>query len=246
MSLADLINALAADLTRPLPRNTASFAESRALRPELAPFATVADLRLALDSTSSLDPDARRALVAVLVEEAQTGTSPLWSTLLVLAFAPMLQRVRKHVDPRPRDEDLDGAILAAFLGAVRAVRAGPYTSLALRWATEKEVLTARIAERRLGRLAGFNERVHSNAAGQLRETEPDRALDEVLRVLEKEGAAEILDILIATRGRDESLRAYVARTCRNKRERASRYEHLCRARLRFERELRERLTPEAA
>ena len=246
MSLADLIKTLAADLSRPLPRNTRSFAETRARRPVLTPFAAVADLRLALDPASRLDPDARRTLVAVLVQEAQTGTSPLWSTLLVLAFAPMLHRVRVHVDPRPRDEDLDSAVLAAFLGAVRAVRAGPYTSLALRWATEKEVLTARIAERRLGARTGFNERIHSNAAGQLRETEPDRALDEVLRVLEKDGAAEILDVLIATRGRDESLRAYVARTCPNKRERASRYERLCRARLRFERELRERMAPQAA
>jgi hypothetical protein len=88
-------------------------------------------------------------------------------------------------------------------------------------------------------LARFNEKFHSQPI--FHETEETRTFDEVLRALEEHGAAEILDVLLATRGRDESLRAYVARTCPNPRERASRYEHLCRARLRFERELRDRM-----
>jgi hypothetical protein len=89
----------------------------------------------------------------------------------------------------------------------------------------------------------FDENLHSHPT--FHETEQKSTLDEVLRLLEEGGAAEILDVLIATRGRDESLRAYVARTCPNPRERGARYEHLCRARLRFERELRERM-PRAA
>jgi len=242
MSLAKLIQSVESDLSRNLPRNLGFFAEARARRPELAPFATLADLRAALDRSSSLSTTARRSLVMLLVEEAQRGTSQIWSSLLVAAFAPMLHRLRSHAGPLG-DRDLDSAVLVAFLSAVRVARPGPFTSVALRWATEKEVFRTRTAERRLGTPTAFDENLHSNPT--FHETEQKKTLDEVLSALEEGGAAEILDVLIATRGRDESLRAYVARTCPNPRERGARYEHLCRARLRFERELRERM-PRAA
>jgi hypothetical protein len=242
-NLAILITALGNDLSRNLPRNHSSFAETRARRPELAPFETLGDIRRALEPSSSLTVNARRALVTALVEESQKGVSVIWSSLLVLAFAPMMHRLRKHVGPR-FDPDLDSEILVAFLSAVRTVRPGSYTSLALRWATEKEVLNARRAERRLGTLAPFDEDLHSSPV--LHESESRTTFEEILRTLEKEGAAEILDVLIATRGRDESLRAYVVRTCPNPRERNARYEHLCRARLTLEREIRERITSKAA
>jgi hypothetical protein len=244
MSLAILLDALDADLTRALPRNTRSFAETRARRPVLAPFDTLIEIRDALGATSTLTVDARRALVGVLVEEAQKGTSAVWSSLLALAFAPMLHRLRRRVTASRSDEEIDSAILAAFFGAVRSVRPGAYTSLALRYATQREIFDARRADRSLGRPASFDEDFHSNPV--LHEVESRDTVDDVLRALESEGAAEILDVLIATRGRDESLRAYVARTCPNRRDRASRYEHLCRARLRFERELRDRMVPLAA
>ncbi len=243
MSLAILIKSLENDLSRNLPRNHVSFAETRARRPELSPFETVGDIQSALDSSSSLTTNARRSLVAALVEEAQTGTSALWSSVLVLAFAPMMHRLRSHIG-RPFDADLDSAVLVAFLSAVRTVRPGPFTSLALRWATEKAVLNGCRADRQLGPMAPFDDETYDPK--KFRETESSNTFDEVLRVLEKEGAAEILDVLIATRGRDESLRAYVARTCANPRARGARYEHLCRARLRLEREIRERITPRAA
>jgi hypothetical protein len=242
MSLAHLITALSEDLSRNLPRNTHSFQDTRARRAELARFETVLDVARALDASSSLPVEERRALVTVLVEEAQRGTSQVWTALLVLAFAPMLHRIRHSVGAR-RDDDLDSVVLAAFIGAARSIRPGAYTSLALRWATEKEVLTRRIAEGRLGPMQHFRESIHSNPT--LHEPEAQDTLDDVLRALEEHGNAEILDVLLATRARDESLRAYVVRTCPNRRERASRYEQLCRARLRFERELRERL-PRAA
>jgi hypothetical protein len=83
MSLAILITCLEAALSRNLPRNRTSFAETRARRSELAPFEMIADIRRALDPTSSkLTVDARRALVTALVEEAQKGTSAM-----VVAFA---------------------------------------------------------------------------------------------------------------------------------------------------------------
>lgn len=242
MSLAILIESIESDLPRSLPRNalfSAVFTGARARRAELAPFETVADLQRALAPSSTLlSTPERRSLVTALVEESQRGRSPLWSSLLVLAFAPMLHRLRNHAGARG-DADLDSATLVAFLAAIRAVRPGAYTSLALRWATEKEVLTARIADGRLGSIASFDEGLHHNPV--FHETEASRTFDDVVRALDAHGVTEILDVLIATRGRDESLRAYVARTCANPRERASRYEHLCRARLRFEQELREHI-----
>jgi len=239
MSLAILIDSLEKDLSRNLPRNRTSFAETRARRRELTPYETIADIRRALDASSSLSVGARRALVAALVEESQKGVSTIWSSLLVIAFAPMMHRLRQRTGPRI-DPDLDSEILVAFLGAVRSVRPGPYTALNLRWATEKDVLRGRRASRRLGTLAPFDEDIHSSPV--FHETESGRTFAEVLRVLEAEGSAEILDVLIATRGRDESLSAYVARTCPNPRERKSRYERLWRARLSLEREIKKRVS----
>jgi hypothetical protein len=243
MSLATLIRSIEVDLTRPNPRSARALADARTRNAEIAAYATIADLQHALTSTSSLPIEARRALVTALVVEAQSGVSPLWSSILVVAFGPMLSGIRKKSGPRD-DEDLDSAVLAAFLGAVRAVRAGPYTALSLRWVTEKEVVLGRIAAGRLGPMAAFDEDVHSPVT--LHDTDEGNALTEVLRALEAEGMADILDVLVATRAGDESLSDYVRRTCPNPRERASRYEHLCRARLRLEREVRERMTPRAA
>src|SRR3984957_7212410 len=172
-TLATHFKSLASDLARSLPRSTLSFDETRARRPQLAPYPTGHDLQDALAASSSLAAPARRTLVMVLVEEAQRGTSPLWSSLLVLAFAPMLHRVRADLGPR-FDPDLDSAVLVAFVSAARAVRPGPFTTPALRWVAEREVLTARIAAGRLGPMTSFNEDLHSSPT--LHQTEGSRAL----------------------------------------------------------------------
>ncbi len=244
MSLQTTFDALDHDLTRDLPRSTRSFAEARARHRELVPFETVGALRRALDPSSTLGVTARRRVIAALVAEAQQTTPSVASALLVLAFAPMLHGLRKKTGSVRPDPDLDGAILAEFTAAIRTVRPGPYTSLALRWATEREVVTDLRADRRLGTLAQFDESIHS--LSPFHESRFDARTESILRTLEREGVAEILDVLVATRAHNESLRDYVARTCPNPREQSSRYKQLYHARRCFERALRKRFSRRAA
>jgi hypothetical protein len=49
-----------------------------------------------------------------LVQEQAQAPHPLWSSLLALAFAPMLLRLRSRLR-RPDDTDLDQEVLQAFL-----------------------------------------------------------------------------------------------------------------------------------
>lgn len=240
MSLARQIQAVELQLAREFALHTRTLTEARGRHAALAPFETLEEFRRAVAPASALTPHARSMLVRALVQEAQRGSSRVWSSLLVIAFAPMLCRFRSRVTRR-LDADLDSAIVCAFLNAIHAVRIGAFTSLALRWATEKEVLAARRAERRLGAMESLDEELHTPPVPS--EVEAATDLEDVLRALDREGAAEIVDVLLATRGRDESLRAYVVRVCPNPKKRAALYDKLSRARLRLEQEIRRRLAP---
>ena len=244
MSLQTIFASLEHDLSRDLPRNTRSFADARGRCPELVPFGSIGDLLQALDPSSSLGITARRRLIAVLVAEAQQTTPSFASGVLLLAFAPMLHGLRKKSGNIRSDPDLDSAILAAFTAAIRTVRPGPYTSLGLRWATEREVLTDLRAQRRLGALAEFDESIHS--LSPFHQERFEERIEGVLRSLAEDGTAEILEVFLATRGEEETLRQYVDRTCPNPRDRRRRYEQLYRARARFERALRSRLAKREA
>lgn len=75
----------------------------------------------ALRLDSALSPTEREALVRALVIETQSSRHALWSTLLVLAFEPALNGMRKraHVD---RGEDVDATLMQCLLESVAAVR----------------------------------------------------------------------------------------------------------------------------
>jgi len=247
MSLSTTFASLSLDLARPLPRNTRPFAEARARRPELAPFPTIPALLDTLTSSPPTSPaavDARRSLLAALVAEAQSETPSFASAALVLAFAPMLLRLRRHFGPRRDDDDFDSTVLLAFTRAVRTVSAGPYTALALRWATQHVLLAVRRAERRHARHAPFDEGMHSPEP--FAPSQAQTLIEEAIHALEKKGMADLLDAVIATRGHNESLRDYVARVHTSPREQQARYGALLRARRQFELELRRRLLDRAA
>jgi hypothetical protein len=243
MSLAILIDSLSHDLSRNLPRNTQSFLWARARHPELAPFPTIAALVDALRSSSKLPATIRRAVIAALVQEAQLPAPSFAPGVLVLAFAPMLHRLRRRCGTTLPNDDLDSTILLAFMTAIHAVPPGPYASLALRWVTQRTVLTARRAERGVVRAAPFDEEIHSPSP--VHREHAREILFDVLRSLEHAGSAEALDVFIATRGENESLRNYIARTCPDVSQRRSRYQQLYRARRKFERALRKDLTRRA-
>jgi hypothetical protein len=86
----------------------------------LAPYPDVATLAKALAPDSPLDKEIRATIVLALVELQGAAPHPLWSSLLALAFAPMLRRLRKRIG-RPRDEDLDQKVLMEFIDATTRV-----------------------------------------------------------------------------------------------------------------------------
>jgi hypothetical protein len=128
-------------------------------RAELLPFATPGDVVLALRSTSSLEPSERYALVAALVAEHQRRPHPLWTMILLLAFAPMLQRLRAGLG-RAKDEERDQRAIFAFLEALKTIEpAGSYVAVALRRATRKALFAAKADTK--PEMVSFNEEKHS-------------------------------------------------------------------------------------
>ena len=235
MSLAILINALEKDLVR----YTRVFAEVRATRSELVSVATARDVNRALDRSSSLSQAARRALVTVLVEEARKpAASPVWAALLALAFTPMLHTIRRTMND-PGNPDHDSLLFTAFFGAVRSVPIDGYTTLSLERATRKAVFRQCEEVWEEEPAVPFDDDQHG--VDLFSEFKGKPVFDKMIAAIDANGETELLDVLVCTRGQDESLKAYVARTVANKRERPARYEQLRRERRRFEREVRARL-----
>ncbi len=108
--------------------------------------AVVAALRAQPGDKFSED-EARSKLVSAIVVEAQRSRHPLWTSLLLTAFAPMLRRIRRQTIPCRGDtpEDLDQRVLGAFVEAVQKVSPA-HPASGLRWATQRGAWTAREAE----------------------------------------------------------------------------------------------------
>ena len=130
--------------------------------PALAPFETLDAALAALALSSPLAREPREALIAALVAGAQRTREPLFASLLLAAFAPMLLRLRGRLGGSS-DDDLDQCVMTAFLGAVREVSPGPHAAIALRWATEKRVFAELRAMGRSPRAEPFDEETHRGA-----------------------------------------------------------------------------------
>jgi len=148
-----------------LGRFQATLDAARVRRAELAPFPSPAAIALALDASSSLPAEERYALVAVLAEEhASDPTGPaLWSSLLLVAFRPLLLRARTQLG-RAEDPERDARVVTAFLDALArldADRVGLYAAAALQRATLKALVRGRAADRQAAADAPFDEAVHT-------------------------------------------------------------------------------------
>ena len=256
MNPPTLFQSTIARLKRDLARGASARAydEARPRHRALLPYASPADVLSALASTSPLSLPERDVVLSALVEERQrtrlvtsggslvsSGSSPLWQTLLLLAFEPMLVRLRTRVG-RTRSDDFDQRVLVAFLGALTVVRPGPFLALALRRAAERLVFPSLKLARREAQNDLFDEDTHPP---DLFSVATATHAAEVIRIIEAAGGAELREAMLATRGTDETLRAYVARTHPHATpaERAAAYERLWRARNAVERRLRESRRP---
>jgi hypothetical protein len=161
MSLSDHFSTLRSNL----PRDVQAFELARSRRPELAPFRTPAELVSALDAGSPVSAPARYALVAAIVRENQMAPRPLWASVLMIAFAPMLLDLRRHLG-READQDRDQNVLMAFLEALQGIRtdrALEYATAALRRRTWRCAVQQRRADRAHDEHVEFDEEIHTDA-----------------------------------------------------------------------------------
>jgi hypothetical protein len=237
MSLHTTLEATRTEAVRHASRGT-TYEAARGRWAPLAAFPEPNALLAALDLRSSLAEGDRRDLVTALATEAQRAPHPLWQSLLLVAFSPMLRRLRSRLG-KPGSEELDQRVLFAFLSAVREITPGSHTALALRWRTEKELFAPLRKQRQAPETFPFEEGKHAIDLHEV-EAADKAAVAEVARFVESTCDRELVDVFLATTAGDLGLKEYVARTYtgRTKKGLAAEYNRLCRARLRLAGDLR--------
>jgi hypothetical protein len=221
------LHAIAATLDRPARAYDAARAQHR----ELAPYASPRDVLRALRPGSSLSDFERDALLVAVLGDHQRAPEPVWQSILLVAFEPMLVRLRKRIHGKRDAEDRDQDVLLGFLEAIRAVRVGPFVVHGIRWATQAHVFGAVRRDRLERGHAPFDDdRTRVGPPGL--PTFEKVAAAEMMELFEAEGGKELLEAVVVTEASDEPLSEYVERVYaeRSPRERASLYDRLWRAR----------------
>jgi len=183
-------------------RHGRAFQEAKGNEAELARFENVGAVAAALARTSGITGGARSALIATLVRAQREQPHPLWQSLLLLAFEPLLRSIRGRLGGGDAD-DLDQEVIVAFLEAVMALHpssVGPYVVLALNRATKKAVFAGR--EPTVVHL-DFDDELHGTRAAH------DR-FDHLGEVLEL-SSPELRAAMLAVYEEGESLREFVDR-----------------------------------
>jgi hypothetical protein len=132
---------LLTSLSKSVVRHAALYRATQPRLPALAPYPEVSALAATLAPGSKFDDASRAAVIVALVQEQAQAPHPLWSSLLALAFTPMLLRLRSRLR-RPKDTDLDQEVVMAFLeAAVRVPQSTEpwHVAICLRRATERRV-----------------------------------------------------------------------------------------------------------
>lgn len=208
-------------------KHVSTFEEARTREPALAAHASILSVLAVMNDESERRYAEREALTRALVREQQERPGPFWSSVLLVAYAPMLLRLRGRIggDAFARD-DLDQMALEAFLEAVarfRLVDRPTRIAMYLRQDTQRAVFRRlRVEQQARTRLTVLEEAVEREADVDLfaspRSDEPldDDERDELTALLRAKVGDRVpsarLDVVIATHLRGERLRDYVART----------------------------------
>jgi hypothetical protein len=122
-----------------LSKFPAEFARGRAARQALAPFASPDDVLAALAQSACTSRQARDAITLALVAEHQERGGPLWQSILLVAYEPMLAGVWGRLRDR---KDAESRLVVGFLEAIGKLSLDPppaLVALDLRRATERAV-----------------------------------------------------------------------------------------------------------
>jgi hypothetical protein len=206
------LNPYFAGLSKSVLHHGARFREAQPKHASLAAYPTVGALASALAPDSSLDKETRATLVVTLVELQGLAPHPLWSSLLALAFAPMLRRLRKRVR-RPDDTDLDQKVFLAFLEATTRVPQSTqpwHVAICLRRETEHRVFDHVRRELDTPTLEEFDDDHYAvSALGDLLDR---RGAERLQAALDEIPDAAIRALIVATGLYEEPMGEYVERT----------------------------------
>lgn len=227
------------------------FEDGRKRLAVLAFHTDVESVLLALADEREVTYPAREALSNALLCMHRTTKTPFWSSVLAVAFFPMLSRLRNRIigDAVPRDE-LDQLVLASFWSALAEIpltgRGSDRLPMRLRQRTQRLVFQSLRHER---------DQQHASLDDDERGEELERVIGarversacedrvELAHLLERAAIDGVprasLEVLAATTLRSELLRNYVARIGSVEGEESERlYERLKRQRTRVVQRLR--------
>ncbi len=217
-------------------------------RTALAAHVDLASVLVALADETEEGYPAREALTRALLEEQRESSARVWASALLLAYYPMLSRLRRRlVTSSVSPEELDQVVVTAFLAAVGGVSLDlDRLPMRLRQRTERQVFAFLRKEREhqhpsaeLDDLAMYG----TESIQQRRILETDENLFELSLLIERAAANGVppqsLEVVEATVLRRELLRNYVERTGpKDIVERERTYQRLKRQRSRTMRRLR--------
>ncbi|MCC6644566.1 MAG: hypothetical protein IT374_03215 [Polyangiaceae bacterium] len=201
-----------------------TFDDARTREPVLADHASILSVLAVLADASDATYPERDALTRALVAEQQRAPSPLWTSALMLAYAPMLTRLRGRLMSSAVDRDeLDLLVVEAFLEAAQAYplqqRRPGHTALYLRQDTQRAVFKLLKLEHRRAEVTGeLGDEDEIVPLGEVIASERDpeteaREVDEMAAILRARAGgtvpAERLDLVERTYLRGESLRDVV-------------------------------------
>ncbi len=198
-----------------------SFREAAARRPAFRPYESLGSVLAALACETEEAYPERESLSRALIEELRMTGGSLWTSALLLAYYPMLSRLRHRlVTTTLSAEELDQVVVTAFLAAIGEVPLHlDRLPMRLRQSTERQVFAFLRKEREEGfpRCDATELDVRSSEHMQRQHpgSQNDTFLDLAL-LLERAVAQGMpprnLEAVEATVLRRELLRSYVERT----------------------------------
>jgi hypothetical protein len=197
-----------------------SFREAAARRPALAAHADLGSVLTALADETEESYPAREALTRAMLEEQREGGVSLWGSALLLAYYPMLSRLRRRlVTTTVTSDELDQVVVAAFLAAVGEVPLHlDRLPMRLRQRTERQVFAYLRKEREEYYPRGDAGELDAMSAEYRQGLSPQRHDDTLLDLsllLERAVAQGVpprsLEVVEATVLHRELLRSYVER-----------------------------------
>ena len=132
------------------PKHRALFEEARLRHAALGRHSAVAPLLAVLADNDCASYAEKEALTRAVIAEQQARPNSFWAALLLVAYYPMLSRLRHRIYGQAvAAEDLDQLVVASFLGVVANYPLDPpldRTPMRLRQRTERQVFRVVCAE----------------------------------------------------------------------------------------------------